>query len=74
MNLRRLLDEVIAELCYGENLPQELADSARFHKLLNLMRTAPAGYEPPKRRRPRSSSRWQRSDGVRRADVHETCQ
>ena len=36
------LDEAIAELSYGENLPDGLADSPRWHKLLNLMRTAPA--------------------------------
>ena len=45
------LDDAIAELFYGENLPGELADSARFHKLLKLMRSAPAGYEAPTRNR-----------------------
>ena len=45
------LDDAIAELFYGENLPDELADSARFHKLLKLMRSAPAGYEAPTRNR-----------------------
>ena len=34
------LDDAIAELFYGENRPDELADSARFHKLLKLMRSA----------------------------------
>jgi hypothetical protein len=41
------LDDAIAELFYAENLPEELADSARWHKLLNLMGSAPIGYEPP---------------------------
>ena len=30
------LDDAVAELFYGENLPEELADSARWNKLLNL--------------------------------------
>ena len=34
------LDDAIAELFYAENLPEELADSARWHKLLNLMGSA----------------------------------
>ena len=45
------LDDAIAELIYAENLPNELVDSPHWHKLLNLMRSAPAEYEPPERRR-----------------------
>ena len=37
------LDDAIAELIYGEDLPDKLHTS--------LMRSAPAAYEPPKRRR-----------------------
>ena len=45
------LDNAIAELFYAENLPDELAESPQLHKLLSLARSAPAAYEPPKRRR-----------------------
>ena len=45
------LDDAIAELIYGEDLLNKLVESPHFLKLLNLMRSAPAAYEPPKRRR-----------------------
>ena len=41
------LDDAIAELIYAENLPDEFAESPHFHKLMRLMRSAPATYEPP---------------------------
>ena len=44
------LDDTIAELIYAENLPDEFAESPHFHKLMRLMRSAPAIYEPPTRR------------------------
>ena len=42
------LDDAIAELIYGEDLPDKLVEPPHF---LNLMRSAPAAYESPKRRR-----------------------
>jgi hypothetical protein len=44
---REKLDEKIAELVYGENLPFAFTESPRFKAVIEAAKTAPADYLPP---------------------------
>ena len=44
---REDVDNKLAELVYGENLPFAIVESPRLKALLNAARRAPADYKPP---------------------------